>query len=121
MAQQQTMFEKFEKAERTLRTDRKMQYQDTSRKAWIDFVHISAELDFAICKALDAASTNGLADHEIEERIGRTHQAVSANRRHLVERGIVCQTKLRGKTKSGRSCILWVLADHYVEAIHGNG
>lgn len=96
-----------------------MPYQDTSREAWESMIPVSALLDRAICLELDKAGAAGLTDWEIECRINRGHQSVSANRRHLVERGIVRQTILRGVTKSGRRAIRWVLARHFQASIHG--
>lgn len=95
-----------------------MEYQETSRAAWQEFVPVSAELDYQICQELDKAGPQGLSDADIEERIQRSHQSVSANRRHLVERGVVKATKLRGKTKSGRAAILWVLSQYFNPEMH---
>lgn len=95
-----------------------MTYQETSREAWQSMVPVTADLDRAICRELAKAGNAGLTDYEIEQRIERAHQSVSANRRHLVERGVVKDTCLRGVTKSGRKAIRWVLAEFYDPLIH---
>lgn len=100
-----------------------MNYKDTSRKAFEDF-QAGAEpgktLDQQILQALRDAGSFGLTDQEIEGIIRRDHQAVSGNRRHLVERGLVRETCLRGKTRSGRAAIRWVLAEFWRAEKHGN-
>ena len=86
-----------------------MEYQHTSREAWLSMQgKPNISLDAKIILALDAAGKAGLICEEIENTIERTHQAVSGNLRHLVERGVVLQTDQRGKTSSGRSAIKWV-------------
>jgi predicted transcriptional regulator len=85
-------------------------YQKTSRAALRSIHAVSGELDKLIVEAIRDAGPSGLIDQEIEERIKRSHQAVSANRRHLVEAGIVRDSGSKGKTTSGRSAIKWILA-----------
>lgn len=96
-----------------------MHYQDTSREAWESFLPKSAALDRAIMAALDAAGNSGLICQEIENQINRSHQAVSGNLRHLVEKGLVKSTVLRGKTESGRRAIKWVTLKHFDRMLHG--
>ncbi len=81
-----------------------MEYQPTSRDAWESFVPVSAHLDRAILAAL---GTEPMICQHIEDRTGRTHQAVSGNLRHLVERGLVTASGAFGKTTSGRRAIKW--------------
>ena len=95
-----------------------MAYRSTSRAARTSFAAHSKKLDDLIIEALDAAARDGLICQEIETVIAREHQAVSANLRHLVERGRVMETALRGVTRSGRSAIKWVLARHYTPAVN---
>lgn len=97
-----------------------MEYQDTSREALQSLSGVTGDVDRTICAALDAAGTVGLTDHEVEQRTGYKHQTVSADRRHLVERGVVCKTILRGMLPSGRKAIRWVLAKHFDHAIHSD-
>ena len=94
-------------------------YRDTSRDAWEQFLPVSAELDRSIMAALDGAQTNGLICQQIETILKRQHQAVSANLRHLVERGFVKPTRLRGLTTSNRKAIKWVAARWFDPEVHG--
>lgn len=50
---------------------------------------------------------DGACDHEIESWTGLRHQTVSANRRHLVERGEVHASDERRPSPSGRAAIVW--------------
>lgn len=115
---QKTLFATFDEQRMTRTTAKPIAYQETSREAFDSFQPESGSLDALILAALLAAGRDGLIDQEIEERIGRSHQAVSGNRTHLVERGWVYKTRLRGKTSSGRSAIKWVHRDAYDAAIH---
>jgi len=85
-----------------------MRYQETSREALEAFAPVSAELDLAIVQAIEA-SPDGLCDWEIEEKIGRLHQAVSGNRRHLVERGVIVDSGRKRVKPNGRKTIVWIL------------
>ena len=91
---------------------RRIKYQETSRDAWTWFQKFSGELDGKIITALDEAGEAGLICQHIEAKIGQPHEAVSGNLRHLVERGIIKPTDRRGKTRSGRSAIIWVARWH---------
>jgi predicted transcriptional regulator len=84
-------------------------YQPTSRDAWRDFLPASASLDRAIMEAINDAGDDGLTCQEIEEKIGRSHQAVSGNLRHLVEKGVAKHGGAYGKTTSGRRAMKWVV------------
>lgn len=100
-----------------------MNYQDTSRAAWRSFVPVSAVLDRLIMEALTDAGDSGLTDLQIEEAIGRKHQAVSANRRHLVERNLVVDSGRRRLLPNNRNAIVWILrqVSPVVEAPPGEG
>lgn len=81
-------------------------YKPTSRDAWRSFLPLSAELDRAI---MDALAEKPRTCQEIEDRICREHQSVSANLRHAVEAGLVEASGEYGKTRSGRRAIIWSL------------
>ena len=81
---------------------------------------MTAKLDRLIMRALECCGKSGMICQLIEVRIGRSHQAVSGNLRHLAERRLVMKTKLRGKTTSGRRAIKWVALRHYDAAIHSD-
>lgn len=93
-------------------------YRETSREAWRPFLPVSAHLDRLIMAVLELHCAEGATCQQIEACIDRDHQAVSGNLRHLVERGLVKPTKLRGLTRSGRKAIRWVTAGHYDPALH---
>ncbi len=88
---------------------RRIHYQATSRDAWQSFLPVSAVLDRAILEAI-TASPEGLTDLELEQATGRKHQAVSANRRHLVEDGFLVDSGRR-RTQVGRARIVWALPE----------
>jgi hypothetical protein len=84
-------------------------YKKTSRAAWRSFIPVSAKLDRAILAEIEVSGDDGVTCCDIESSIGRSHQAVSGNLRHLVERGFVEQSGLYGLTPSDRSAIRWRL------------
>ena len=84
-----------------------MNYRETSRQAWKAFLPVSAVLDYAIMESV-ARSPDGLTDIEIEQRTGRKHQSVSANRRHLVENGYL-EDSGRRRRIDGHERIVWDL------------
>jgi Mn-dependent DtxR family transcriptional regulator len=85
-----------------------MNYQETSRQAFISFSEVSGFLDRAILETLQDFP-EGLTCQDIEKHIKRSHQAVSGNLRHLVEKGYVIPSGNFGLTESGRKAIVWVL------------
>lgn len=84
-------------------------YRDTSREAWKRFEVISGEIDRGIIDAIRTASASGITCEAIELQIGRKHQAVSGNLRHLVEKGLVKFSGEYGLTTSGRRAMKWIL------------
>lgn len=87
----------------------KIKMQETSLDAWDAWQgKPSGELDAMILRELHKAGPDGLMCWEIEEKIERTHQAVSGNLTHLVERGGVVRLDKRGKTPRGRGAYYWV-------------
>ncbi len=90
-----------------------MEYQETSGAAWRNFYPDSAIIDAQILAALEKAKVDelpGLSDLAIEQSLGVKHQTVSANRRHLVEKGWVTDSGYR-QNESGYDRILWRLTD----------
>lgn len=91
-------------------------YQQTSREAFEPYrAEVQADrieprtLDFDIALALYAAGPEGMICEAIEIKIDRSHQAVSGNLRHLVERGFVRHNGQKGKTSRNRSAMKWAL------------
>jgi predicted ArsR family transcriptional regulator len=92
-----------------------MLYRETSREAWAGFQPLSPKLDDQILAALKHVGR--ATCQEIEEAIGRDHQSVSGNLRHLVEDGKVRASGEFGKTRSGRRAIRWELVPQPAEAV----
>ena len=82
-------------------------YQHTSREAWQSLLPVSAALDRLIMQEIEGSGPNGITCQDIEHRIGRSHQAVSGNLRHLAEKGLVEASGKFGLTESGRRAIRW--------------
>ena len=55
------------------------------------------------------ASVPNATDAEMEAALGASHQALSGDRRHLVERGKVRPSGAKRPTPSGRPAIAWEL------------
>lgn len=84
-----------------------MNYQETSREALESIEGVSGEIDKKIVSVIRART--GATDEEVEDQTGMKHQTISANRRHLVERGVLRDSGQRRNTRSGRSAIVWIL------------
>lgn len=65
-------------------------------------------LDWDILSAIKVTASTMDA---IEQRISRSHPAVSGNMRHLVERGYVVNSGFRSPTRSGSLASNWMLTD----------
>jgi predicted ArsR family transcriptional regulator len=85
---------------------KKRLYRPTSRQAWESMVSEKATLDREIMAVL---SSGQKTCQQVEELTGRTHQAVSGNMRHLVEKGLVEPGDAFGTTASGRKAMTWRL------------
>jgi hypothetical protein len=89
---------------------RRMVYQQTSRDAFESIQgKPTGELDRLILRAIGSAGEDGITCQAIENKIARSHQAVSGNLRHLVERRLVRASGNFGKTDAGRRAIKWVI------------
>lgn len=86
---------------------RTVAYQPTSRAAYEQFAPVSGELDRCILAVIREAGQAGIICQAIEAAIGRSHQAVSGNLRHLVEKGLVEPSGNFGLTTSKRRAIKW--------------
>lgn len=83
-------------------------YKETSREALEEFQPVSPTLDDLILGEIEASGSVGITCEGIELRLGRKHQAVSGNLRHLVERGLVKHSGEYGRTSSNRRAMLWI-------------
>jgi hypothetical protein len=87
-----------------------LQQQPTSAEAWLKWLGIPSDsLDAKIIAVLADAGSFGLMCWQIEVKIARSHQSVSGNLRHLVERGLVKASGQHGRTPSRRKAMCWVL------------
>lgn len=84
-----------------------MPYQSTSRDAYESVKPELGPIDYQIVSWI--RSTGGMTSDEIEDKTGFSHQTVSAQIRHLTERGILVKSLLKRKTRSGRAAIVWVV------------
>lgn len=78
---------------------------DTS-KAIVDKIR-AGSLQDAMLALFITWSVSGLTDDEIETRMGRTHQSVSACRNTLMRKGYVVDSGKRRRTRSGNEAIVW--------------
>jgi hypothetical protein len=85
-------------------------YKHTSREAYRTFTPASGSLDATILRVIEAAGAPGIICEHIEQQLGRSHQAVSGNLRHVVERGLVKHNGKFDLTKSRRKAMCWVLS-----------
>ena len=86
-----------------------MVYQPIERQVWDTQISLGARLDRAIMGAIEAAGAVGITCQDIELKTERSHQAVSANLRRLVERGLVEASGNYGLTHARRRAIKWRL------------
>jgi DNA-binding PadR family transcriptional regulator len=98
-------------------------YQETSREALQKSKRHKGDLDLAIMRAIAAnaaAGGDGIICEAIEIFVGKKHQAVSGNLRHLVEDGFVKFTGRHGKTSSNRKAMKWALTEDGRRALAEN-
>jgi hypothetical protein len=80
--------------------------QETSRIAFRE--HDRETLSQRILRHLEMCGDEGATDCELEAALGGAlHSAVSADRRHLVEKGLVHASDLRRPTPRGRPAVVW--------------
>lgn len=95
-------------------------YKDTSHQALRSFAPATGSLDEQIIGAIREAGDSGITCEAIEEKLQRSHQAVSGNLRHLCENKfdktgslirapLVRASGLHGLTRSNRKAMKWVL------------
>jgi predicted transcriptional regulator len=90
---------------------KKIIYRPTSRAALEEMRPHMGELDRLIVEAIENSGPDGITCEAIEEKIGRSHQAVSGNLSHLVNRDkVVRDSGQSGLTRSGRKAVKWVIA-----------
>ncbi len=97
------------------RRNRMVNYRATSREAHRTRSDQSRILDNLIIEEIRKAGPDGITCQQIEINLGRRHESVSGNLSHIVNddhRPLVRDSGKRGKVLSGRSAILWVLAEY---------
>ena len=81
---------------------------DTSKAAAISMLE-TAKTDAAkIWRLIAWSGSHGMTDDEIEVSLGMRHQTASARRRGLVIKGLVADSGLRRRTRSGRKAAVWI-------------
>jgi len=80
--------------------------RETSLEAWKSIHPFLGKVDAKIVELI--RRFKGLTSDEIELMTLMKHQTVSAQIRHLSERGILEPSAGRRKTRSGRNAIVWV-------------
>ena len=63
----------------------------------------------------------GYTVDQLEQRLSRSHQSISARVNNLREMGWIVDSGVRRETRSGRQAIVWTLSDKAKEALHGVG
>lgn len=81
-------------------------YQETSRAAYRAYLKNFGPNDRKIVNALRKGPQT---DQEVQTRTKLQQSTVSGNRRHLVQRGYVRDSEIKGKTRSGLPAIKWML------------
>lgn len=84
-----------------------MRMQETSLKAYR-----SVDRKTLVHQAVESLyGTNGCTCDELEQETGRSHQSMSASIRGGVKQGLIVDSGLRRKTRSGRQAIVWKAID----------
>ena len=96
-----------------------MKHRHTSREAYDSMAGaLSGALDIRIMRQLRRHTpAGGVICEHIETALGRKHQSVSGNLRHLVEGGLAAATSNHGTTSSGRRAIKWIITPFGARAL----
>ena len=85
-------------------------YRPTSRAAWESVQAALPAIDRRILSAI--RQSQGATCDAVERLTKLTHQTVSAQVRHMVEGGLLCDSGRRDWTRSGRRAIVWHVAPY---------
>lgn len=81
----------------------------TSEEAAKSIADDLGRLEKLVYGHIEEAGLKGATDDELEEITGLSHQTVSARRRTLVLKGMVCDSGQRRSTRSNRKAVVWVI------------
>lgn len=82
---------------------------DTSEAAAESLEPSLNRLEAQVFSAIAARGEQGVTDDELELMTGLRHQTVSARRRTLVLKQLICDSTRRRLTRSGRSAVVWIV------------
>lgn len=85
-------------------------YTPTPREVWQRYVSPKSLLDPLIMDVIEASGEEGIISQDVEAKIGRSHQAVSANITRLAQRGLI-EIGGYGRTVSGMRARKWRIRD----------
>ena len=86
-------------------------YIPAPREAWQKHLSPTSKLDPLIMEAIAESGETGITSQDIETKINRPHQAVSANLSRLAQRGLIEHSGGYGYTASGRRAKQWRICD----------
>lgn len=66
-------------------------------------------LRYDVHRSIGFAGIEGRTDDELEEILVRSHQSVSAARNTLVNDGLLVDSGIRRKTRTGNDAIVWII------------
>lgn len=66
-------------------------------------------LESQVFTAIASRGAQGVTDDELELMTGLRHQTVSARRRTLVLKQLICDSERRRPTRSGRPAVVWIV------------
>lgn len=83
---------------------------DTSEAALISIDSVAQQIRMRVLREI--AARGGLTCDEVEVALDMRHQTVSARVNELMNQGLIADSGLRRKTRSGAQAAVWVVADH---------
>ena len=88
---------------------------ETSKAAADSIKHIAPSIEREVLGYflghMGIPNGDGFTDDELETRMQRSHQTVSARRRGLEQKGLIEKTGLKRKTRSGRAAMVYKIID----------
>jgi transcription initiation factor IIE alpha subunit len=88
---------------------------DTSLEAARSYAEHASTDSTRVLRVIRFLGDHGATDDEIEQALGMPHQTASARRRDLVIAGMVVDSGLRRRTRSGRNAKVWIVATDGVQ------
>ena len=82
---------------------------ETSMEAAESMIEPAKTMERRVLEYIGFMGECGATDDDIEQQLDMRHQTASARRRGLVLKGLVKDSGYKGRTRSGRRAIAWVL------------